>query len=88
MKNSLQGIDGVLLAAAVLLAALCGIFSHALAHFSPDGYEAEIAELEAQTEGVRAETLAAREEAEKQLALLRADLRNNGGEAAALADKF
>ena len=88
MKNSLQGIDGVLLAAAVLLAALCGIISHALAHFSPDGYEAEIAELEAQTEGVRAETLAAREEAEKQLALLRADLRNNGGEAAALADRI
>ncbi len=88
MKNSLRKTDLVLLAAALLLAALCGIFSYARAHFSPEGYEAEIAGLEAQTEAVRTETLAAREEAEKRLADLRADLRNNGEEAAALADRI
>ena len=68
MKNSLRRIDLILLAAALLLAALCGIFSYALARFSPEKYEAEIAGLNAQTESVRAETLAARSETEKQLA--------------------
>ena len=88
MKSSLRKTDLALLAAALLLAVLCGIFSYARAHFSPETYEAEIAGLEAQTESVRAETLAAREEAEKRLAFLRADLRNNGEEAAALADRI
>lgn len=88
MKSSLQKTDLALLAAALALTALCGVFGLARARFSPEKYEAEIASLEARTESVRAETLAAREEAEKRLALLRADLRNNGEEAAALADRI
>ena len=88
MNNSLRRIDLILLAAALLFAALCGGFHYALAHFSPEKYETEIAGLNAQTESVRAETLAERSETEKQLAFLRADLRNNGEEAAALADRI
>ena len=88
MKNSLRRIDLILLAAALLFAALCGGFHYALARFSPEKYEAEIAGLNAQTESVRAETLAERSETEKQLAFLRADLRNNGAEASALADRI
>ena len=68
LKNSLRKIDLILLAAALLFAALCGGFHYALARFSPEKYEAEVAELNAQTESVRAETLAARSETEKQLA--------------------
>ena len=88
MKNSLRKVDLILLAAALLFAALCGILHVALARFSPEKYEAEIAGLNAQTESVRAETLAERSETEKQLAFLRADLRNNGAEASALADRI
>ena len=88
MKSFFRRIDRILLAAALVICALWGYLAWSLARFSPDGYEAEIAELEAQTEGVRAETLAAREETEKQLALLRADLRSNGEEGAALADRI
>ena len=68
MKNSLRKVDLILLAAALLFAALCGILHVALARFSPEKYEAEIAGLNAQTESVRTETLAERSETEKQLA--------------------
>ena len=88
MKSFFRRIDKILLAAALVICALWGVLAWLLAHFSPEKYEAEIAELNAQTQAVRTETAAARSETEKQLAFLRADLRNNGEEGAALADRI
>ena len=87
LKNFFRNPERVLLAAVLLVCALCAVLAAALANFSPAVYETDIALLNARTDQLRSGTLAARVETEKELALLRSDLRRSGEEAAALADR-
>ena len=81
-------INSILLVAALLAAAFCGYFVYSVMNFPADQYNAQIIEANAQTEKYRADAITAREESEQRLASLRADIRNNGAEAVALADSI
>ena len=88
MTSFFRWTDGLLLAALVIVCALCAWLALARARFSPEEYESGIARLQTQTEELREKTAAARSGTEEELARLRADLRAGGEEAAALADRL
>ncbi len=88
LKNFFRNPEHVLLAALLLVCILCAILAFSLSLFSPEVYEAEIKQLQAQTDELQAKTLSAQVEMEKELTLLRADLRLSGEEAATLADRL
>ena len=81
-------INSILLVAALLAAAFCGYFVYSVMNFPAEQYNAQIIEANAQTEKYRADAITARDESEQRLASLRADIRNNGPEAVALADSI
>ena len=81
-------INSILLTAALLAAGFCAYYVYSYMTFPADRYHAEISATEAETERLRGETVAAREETEQRLDFLRADIRNNGAEAVALADSI
>lgn len=88
LRGFFRVINCILFTAALLAAAFCGYYAYSVYKFPAERYQAQIAETGAETERLRADTLAAREEAEQRLSYLQADIRNNGAEASALADSI
>ncbi len=88
MRVFFRVINSILLTAALLAAGFCAYYVYSYMTFPADRYHAEISATEAETERLRGETVAAREETEQRLDFLRADIRNNGAEAVALADSI
>ena len=88
MRIFFRVINSILLVAALVAAAFCGYFVYSVMNFPAAAYNAQIIEANAQTEKYRADAITARDESEQRLASLRADIRNNGEEAVALADSI
>ena len=88
MRVFFRVINSILLVAALLAAAFCAYFIYSVLKFPVDEYNKQISETTAQTEQIRKDTIAAHEDAQKRLEYLRADIRNNGEEAIALADNI
>lgn len=88
MRGFFRVINSIFFTAALLAAAFCAFFVYSVKTFPVEQYQAQIAQANAETEQLRADTIAADLESEQRLELLRADLRNNGEEAVALADSI
>ena len=88
MKTFFRVINGIFFAAAFFAAAYCGYFVYSVLKFPTDDYAAREAGILAQAEQTRADAKLAREDAAQRLELLKSDLRNNGEEAAAIAENI
>ena len=88
MRSFFRVINALLLAAALLAAAFCVYRAYMLMSFPADEYNARIEELSGQAARLRTDAVAARAETGERIAALGSDLRSNGEEAVAMADKI
>ena len=88
MRVFFRVINSILLVAALIAAAFCGYCVYSVMYFPADRYNEQITGIYTQAQQTRADTVAAYEETENRLEYLRADIRNNGEEAVALADSI
>lgn len=88
LKNFFRVINGVFLALALIAAGFLGYKAFSYLSFPTERYDARVGEIYAQAAQTREEAETARQETADRLAALRGDLRQNGEEAAALADSM
>ena len=88
MRTFFRVINSILFAAAFFAAAYCGYSVYSVRNFPAEEYAAREAEILSRSEQTRANAERAREDTAQRLALQRADLRNNGEEAAAIAESI
>ncbi len=88
MRTFFRVINSIFFAAAFFAAAYCGYFVYSVLKFPAEEYAAREAEILARAEQTRADAKLAREDTAQRIALLRADLRNNGEEAIAISESI
>ncbi len=88
MRIFFRVINSILLVVALLAASFCAYNVYSVMRFPADEYDTKLAQTVAETEKLRADTVSAREETARRLALLGEDIRNNGEEAVAIADEI
>lgn len=88
LRNFFRVINGILMIAALLAVGFCFYFAYSYFSFPVEKYNAQITDIYAQTEQLRAKAVEVSKEAEQRVAFLREDIRNNGKEAVAIADSL